>query len=345
MNLLDKIEQTKLDAQSEVNSVTDADSLENFRLKFLSRKGLMNTIFDEFKNVPGPEKGKYGKLINELKIYLSETFDELSSKVGKDGSSQVIDFDYTLPGIKFNVGTKHLITQAMEEIIDIFRRIGFGVYEGYEVEDEFHNFDALNTPEYHPSRDMQDTFYIKSDKTDSKLLLRTQTSPGQIRVMMSNKPPIRVIVPGRVFRNEEINSRSLEMFHQVEGLYVDKNVTLKELKGTINYFAHEFFGKDLSIRMRPSYFPFTEPSAEVDVECYLCRGEGCRICKYSGWLEIAGCGMVDPEVFKHCGYDPEEFTGYAFGLGLERTLMIKYGIPDIRMFYENDIRFLKQFKG
>lgn len=345
MNLLEKIEQTKLDVQTDVGDVTDVDSLENFRLKYLSRKGLLNTIFDEFKDVPGLEKGKYGKLINELKIYLSQSFEELSSKVSASKSSHVADFDYTLPGTTYNVGTKHLITQALEEITDIFRRIGFGVYEGFEVEDEFHNFDALNTPEYHPSRDMQDTFYIKSDSNDKKLLLRTQTSPGQIRVMMSNKPPIRVIVPGRVFRNEEINARSLEMFHQVEGLYVDKNVTLKELKGTINYFAHEFFGKDLSIRMRPSYFPFTEPSAEVDVECYLCRGKGCRICKYSGWLEIAGCGMVDPEVFIHCGYDPEEYTGYAFGLGLERTLMIKYGIPDIRMFYENDVRFLKQFKG
>lgn len=345
MSLLDKIEKTKFDAESDINSVSDDTSLENFRLKYLSRKGLLNSIFDEFKEVPSPEKGKYGKIINELKIFLTETFDELTIKVEKCGRTDTESFDYTLPGVTYNVGTKHLITQALEEITDIFRRIGFGVYEGNEIEDEFHNFDALNTPDYHPSRDMQDTFYIQSKDTDSKLLLRTQTSPGQIRVMKSNKPPIRVIVPGRVFRNEEINARSLEMFHQVEGLYVDKNVTLKELKATINYFAHEFFGKDLSIRMRPSYFPFTEPSAEVDVECYLCRGKGCRICKYSGWLEIAGCGMVDPEVFKNCGYDPEEYTGYAFGLGLERTLMIKFGIPDIRMFYENDIRFLKQFKG
>ncbi|KAA0208227.1 MAG: phenylalanine--tRNA ligase subunit alpha [Ignavibacteriaceae bacterium] len=345
MSLLDKIEHTRLSAIADLKNVNDSAGLEKYRLKFLSRKGLLNEIFDEFKQVPGNQKGSYGKVINELKIFLQSSFDETSDKVNGLNSVTREKIDFTLPGIAYNVGSKHLITQALDEITDIFRRIGFGVYEGFEIEDEFHNFDALNTPEYHPSRDMQDTFYIKSHRQKNRYVLRTQTSPGQIRVMREHTPPIRVIVPGRVYRNEEINARSLEMFHQVEGLYVDKNVSMRELKATINYFAHEFFGKELAIRMRPSYFPFTEPSAEVDVECYLCNGNGCRICKNSGWLEIAGCGMVDPEVFKHCGYDPEQYTGYAFGFGIERTLMIKFGIPDIRMFYENDIRFLKQFKG
>ena len=217
------------------------------------------------------------------------------------------------------------------------------IYESDEIEDEYHNFDALNTPDYHPSRDMQDTFYIDSKGKDKQYLLRTHTSPGQIRVMEKNTPPIRVIVPGKCYRNEAISSRSLAFFHQFEVLYVDKNVTFRELKGTLNYFAKEFFGEQLKTRLRPSFFPFTEPSAEFDVECFLCKGKGCRVCKYTGWLEIGGAGMVDPNVFKIIGYDPEVYSGYAFGMGLERTLMIKYGIPDIRLFYENDVRFLKQF--
>ncbi|TRZ66766.1 phenylalanine--tRNA ligase subunit alpha, partial [bacterium] len=319
-------------------------SLEEFRLKFLSRKGLISGLFEEFKTVPDNDKGLIGKALNELKNLAQGIYDSKKTEIEKTSDFSEKYSDYTLPGRTGNVGSKHLLTQALEEITKIFERIGFKVYDGYEIEDEYHNFDALNTPDYHPSRDMQDTFYLAGGNKDKRFLLRTHTSPGQIRVMDQQKPPVRVIVPGKCYRNEAISSRSLSMFHQVEGLYVDKNVNFRELKGTLDYFAKEFFGKDLKTRMRPSFFPFTEPSAEMDVECYLCNSKGCRVCKYTGWLEILGCGMVDPNVFKFVDYDPEIYTGFAFGMGIERTLMIKHGIPDIRIFYENDIRFLKQFK-
>lgn len=341
--MLEKIQQIKEKALTESKNITSKESLEQFRIKFLSRKGLLSNLFEEMKTVQKEIKGQVGKSLNELKNLLQETLDTLSVKF--DDKKKQNEFqDYSLPGRTYNVGTKHLITQAIEDITKIFERIGFGVYEGYEIEDEYHNFDALNTPDYHPSRDMQDTFYIDSKSKDKKYLLRTHTSPAQIRAMENHRPPLRIIVPGKCYRNEAISSRSLSMFHQVEGLYVDKNVTFRELRGTLDYFAKEFFGKNLKTRLRPSFFPFTEPSAEMDVECYLCNSKGCRVCKYSGWLEILGCGMVDPNVFEYVGYDPEVYTGYAFGMGIERTLMIKHSVPDIRMFYENDIRFLKQFK-
>jgi len=342
--MLEKIEEIRKKIQKESNNIVDSNSLEKFRLRYLSRKGLINELFEDFKTIDKSERGTTGKLLNELKNLAQNIFED--RKVRYDGSKDKIkvDVDYTLPGRTYNIGTKHLITQALEEITSIFESIGFDVYEGLEIEDEYYNFDALNTPDYHPSRDMQDTFYLDSTGKDKRYLLRTQTSPGQIRVMEKQRPPVRVIVPGKCYRNEAISSRSLAVFHQIEGLYVDTNVTFRELKGTLDYFTKEFFGKDLKTRMRPSYFPFTEPSAEVDVECYLCNGEGCRICKHTGWLEILGCGMVDPNVFDMVGYNSEKYTGYAFGMGIERTLMIKHGIPDIRMFYENDIRFLKQFK-
>lgn len=340
--MLEKIEAIKSEAQSEAVRITDGITLEEFRLKYLSRNGLLNSLFEDFKNVDKELKGKVGKSLNEMKISLQKIYEEKKEQF--DSAKEPETFiDITLPGRTSNKGTKHLINQALEEISAIFEKIGFNIYEGYEIEDEYHNFDALNTPDYHPSRDMQDTFYIDSTGKDKQYLLRTQTSPGQIRVMEQMQPPVRVIVPGKVYRNEAVSSRSLALFHQVEGLYVDKKVTFRELKGTLKYFAGEFFGESLKTRLRPSYFPFTEPSAEMDVECFLCKGKGCRICKYTGWLEICGCGMVDPNVFKIVGYDPEIYSGYAFGMGIERTLMIRHGIPDIRLFYENDVRFLKQF--
>lgn len=339
--MLDKIENIK----SEINAfvINAADSLEQFRLKFLSRKGLINDLFEDFKNVDKTQKGAVGKALNELKNLAQGKFDAVKEKLDKENSQGPSVDDYTLPGRTYNLGTKHLITQALEDITRIFERIGFKVAGGFEIEDEYYNFDALNTPDYHPSRDMQDTFYLESEGKDKNYLLRTQTSPAQIHVMQNQPPPVRIISPGKCYRNEAISARSLAMFHQVEGLYVDKGVTFRELKGTLDYFAKEFFGKDLKTRLRPSFFPFTEPSGEMDVECYLCKGKGCRICKYTGWLEILGCGMVDPNVFVNVGYDPEVYTGYAFGMGIERTLMIRHGVPDIRMFYENDVRFLKQF--
>ena len=342
--MLEKIENIKSEAALQAEKIDSPVSLENFRLKYLSRNGLLNELFEEMKSVDKSQKGLVGKALNELKNSLQNAFDEKKSLFDTVEKKDSILDDITLPGKKYNVGTKHLINQALDDIIDIFRKIGFSVYEGFEIEDEYHNFDALNTPEWHPSRDMQDTFYLDSKGKDKRYLLRTHTSPGQIRIMENSKPPIRVLVPGKCYRNEAISSRSLGMIHQVEGLYVDKNVTFRELKGTLDYFGKSFFGKDLKTRLRPSFFPFTEPSAEMDVECFLCKGKGCKICKHTGWLEILGCGMVDPSVFEHVGYDPEVYTGYAFGMGIERTLMIRHGIPDIRMFYENDIRFLKQFK-
>ena len=342
--MLDKIEEIRSKVLKFVENIKDEKTLEEYRLVFLSRKGQISELFENLKTVDKNIKAQVGKALNELKITAQNIYDTKKSIIEDSAKTQETISDYTLPGRVFNIGSKHLITQALEDITKIFERIGFKVYEGFEIEDEYHNFDALNTPDYHPSRDMQDTFYLNSEGKDKNYLLRTHTSPGQIRVMESQKPPVRVIVPGKCYRNEAISSRSLSMFHQVEGLYVDKNVTFRELKGTLDYFAKEFFGKDLKTRMRPSFFPFTEPSAEMDIQCYICNSKGCRICKYTGWLEILGCGMVDPNVFEFVGYDPEVYRGYAFGMGIERTLLVRHRIPDIRMFYENDIRFLNQFK-
>lgn len=341
--LTEKLDSLRPEIETEINRISDGKSLEEFRLKYLSKNGLLNTYFEEFKTVDKESKGRVGKSLNEFKIFLQSSFEKKKEEILSVSTVKNKDTDVSLPGRTFNKGTKNIIIQALEEITGIFERIGFEVYEGFEIEDEYHNFDALNTPDYHPSRDMQDTFYIDSTGKDKSYLLRTHTSPGQVRVMESTKPPVRVVVPGKCYRNEAVSARSHAFFHQIEGLYVDRNVNFRELKGTINYFAKEFFGKDLKTRLRPSYFPFTEPSAEMDVECYFCKGKGCKICKSTGWLEILGCGMVDPNVFKNVGYDPEMYTGFAFGMGIERTLMVRHGIPDIRMFYENDIRFLKQF--
>lgn len=341
--MLNKLESLKSEAADEIQKISDQKSLEGFRLKYLSRNGLLNSLFEEFKSVDKELKGRTGKSLNEFKIFLQDNFNRKKENLESVTSGSQNITDISLPGRTYNKGTKNIVIHALDEITAIFEKIGFDVYEGFEIEDEYHNFDALNTPYFHPSRDMQDTFYVDSTGKDKSYLLRTHTSPGQIRIMENTKPPVRVIVPGKCYRNEAVNSRSLAVFHQIEGLYVNKKVTFRELKGTLNYFAAEFFGKGLKTRLRPSYFPFTEPSAEMDVECYLCKGKGCKICKNTGWLEILGCGMVDPNVFNFVGYDPEVCSGFAFGMGIERTLLIRHGIPDIRMFYENDIRFLKQF--
>lgn len=327
------------EALKDFEKVSSYQEVENFRIKYLGRKGILSNLFDKLKELPKEEKPQFGKELNLLKKELEEKYELLRQKFPKPKEFELKD-DLTLPGIKPRIGSKHIVTKTLDEIKEIFKSFGFVIAEGPELETDYYNFSALNFPEDHPARDMQDTFFISKE-----LLLRTHTSPVQIRYMESHKPPIRIIAPGRVFRNEAISARSHCIFHQVEGLYVDTNVTFAELKGTLVNFAKIFYGSDVAIRFRPSFFPFTEPSAEMDVSCIICKGKGCRLCKYTGWLEILGCGMVDPNVFKSVNYDPEIYTGYAFGMGIERIAMLKYGIDDIRILFENDLRFLKQFKG
>lgn len=339
MEQLEIIKKVTEEALQDYNKVSSYQEVEEFRIKYLARKGIISSLFDKIKEIPAEQKAQFGKELNSLKQDLEKKYKELLEKYPKEKKEQLIE-DLTLPGIEPKIGTKHIITQTLKEIKEIFISFGFVIAEGPEIETDYYNFSALNFPEDHPARDMQDTFFITKD-----ILLRTHTSPVQIRYMESHKPPIRIIAPGRVFRNEAISARSHCIFHQVEGLYVDYNVTFAELKGTLVNFAKIFYGKDVAIRFRPSFFPFTEPSAEMDVSCVLCKGKGCRLCKYTGWLEILGCGMVDPNVFKSVNYDPELYTGYAFGMGIERIAMLKYGIDDIRILFENDLRFLKQFVG
>lgn len=336
--MLETIQDTRKRFSGELQSVTDLKALEEVRIKYLGRKGLLAGLFDELKTASKEEKPLLGKALNELRNEVQTSFDELKERLEAEKPAETTKLDLTLPGRTERTGSKHVIIQTLDEIKTIFKGLGFSVSDGPELESDYHNFEALNFPADHPARDMQDTFFINKD-----YLLRTHTSPVQVRVMLKEKPPVRVIMPGKVFRNEAISSRSHCLFHQVEGLYVDKDVTFAELKGTLVSFAKQFYGEDLKYRFRPSFFPFTEPSAEMDITCYLCKGEGCRVCKGTGWLEILGCGMVDPNVFRSVGYDPEEYTGYAFGMGIERTAMLKYGITDIRLFFESDLRFLKQF--
>lgn len=329
------------DLISEAEGFNDALKVEEFRIRFLGKKGVMGELFARFKDVPGPEKKEIGQLLNKLKTTAENRIEELKSSSGQT-IAETSGLDLTRPAKAVNIGARHPISVVMNQIIGIFKRIGFTVSEGPEMEDDWHNFTALNIPQHHPARDMQDTFFLAKNPDQ---VLRTHTSSVQIRYMENHKPPIRTISPGRVFRNEDISARSHCIFHQVEGLYVDKNVSFADLKQTLLYFAKAFFGKDVEIRLRPSYFPFTEPSAEVDVSCSICKGDGCNVCKYTGWLEIMGCGMVDPAVLENCGIDPNEYSGYAFGMGVERPAMLKYGVNDIRLFFENDIRFLDQFKS
>ena len=317
------------------------EQLEEFRIRFMSKKGLIPSLFGDFRNIPNEEKKEVGQLINNLKKAIQEKIDSLKSSLAVSETSTGGDVDLTLP-VHPDLGSRHPLSLVRNEIIDIFARIGFSVSEGPEIEDDFHNFTALNFPPNHPARDTQDTFFIE---TDPDILLRTHTSSVQIRVMQHTRPPIRTLLPGRVFRNEAISARAHCIFHQVEGLAVDTDISFADLKQTLYYFAQEMFDKDTRVRFRPSYFPFTEPSAEMDISCNICGGKGCNICKYTGWVEILGCGMVDPNVFENCGIDSQEYTGYAFGMGIERITMLKYQINDLRLFFENDLRFLQQFES
>ncbi len=333
-----KITSVSEDFEKDISSVSDLKKLEEVRIKFLSRNGLVADLFENLKSASKEEKPILGKNLNSLRNNITEKFNSLKEKIESSNSSTEAKLDLTLPAYNLKVGSKHILTQTLDEIKTIFKGLGFSIYEGPELESDYYNFEALNFPPDHPARDMQDTFFVSDD-----FLLRTHTSPVQIRVMEKEQPPVRAIMPGRVYRNEAVSSRSYCMFHQVEGLYVDTDVTFSELKGTLVAFAKQFYGDDLKYRFRPSFFPFTEPSAEMDITCFLCHGKGCKVCKQSGWLEILGCGMVDPNVYSYVKYDPEKYTGYAFGMGIERTAMLKYGITDIRVFFENDFRFLKQF--
>jgi phenylalanyl-tRNA synthetase alpha chain len=333
-----KISEASSGFNSELLKVKDLKQLEDIRVKYLSRNGLISKLFDELKDASKEDKPLLGKSLNTLRNEVSEKFNLLKDELENIAGGSAIKTDLSLPGVRKIIGSKHLLTQTLDEVKSIFKGLGFSVMEGPELESDYNNFGALNFPADHPARDMQDTFFITED-----FLLRTHTSPVQIRLMKKYKPPVRAIMPGRVYRNEAVSARSYCVFHQVEGLYVDRDVTFAELKGTLVSFARQFYGNDLKYRFRPSFFPFTEPSAEMDITCYLCHGEGCRICKHSGWLEILGCGTVDPNVFDNVDYNNEEFTGYAFGMGIERTALLKYGIDDIRIFFENDFRFLKQF--
>ena len=321
-------------------SIPSAVELEAFRIKYLGSKGILKDLYAELKNVPNELKREAGQLINNLRQATEDFYAQHKENLASITEKNT-DFDFSRPGENISVGGHHPLSLVKREIIDIFTRIGFIVSEGPEIEDDWHNFSALNFPPEHPARDMQDTFFIQ--KGENEIALRTHTSSVQVRVMESSKPPIRTISPGRVYRNEAISARAHCFFHQVEGLYIDKNVSFADLKQTLLFFAREMFGEKAQIRLRPSYFPFTEPSAEVDVSCTLCNAKGCNVCKHTGWLEILGCGMVDPNVLEACGIDSNEFTGFAFGMGVERIAQLKYRVTDLRLYSENDLRFLKQF--
>jgi phenylalanyl-tRNA synthetase alpha chain len=329
-------------------TATTPQEVEYFRTKYLVRKGVISELFETFKSIPAEQKKEIGKKLNTLKQAAQQRYDELSALTCREESVVEVP-DLTLPPVLHSIGNLHPLTLTRLRIIEIFERMGFSVADGPEIEDDWHNFTALNFPENHPAREMQDTFFIEKSRDASgrnrDILLRTHTSNVQIRLLSSTPPPVRAIMPGRVYRNEAISARAHCFFHQVEGLYVDYNVGFADLKQTLYHFAREMFGTDTRIRLRPSFFPFTEPSAEMDISCLLCRGSGCSVCKQTGWVEIAGAGMVHPHVLRNCGVDPETFTGFAFGMGIERITMLKYRIHDIRLFSENDIRFLRQFQS
>lgn len=320
--------------------IQNESDLENFRLKYLSKKGIISELFDVFKTVNPEIKKQTGSLLNNLKTAASQKFEQYKAQFEK--SEHTFSGDLSLPGEPIAFGSRHPVSLIRKEIISVFSKIGFTVAEGPEIEDDWHVFTGLNFPQEHPARDMQDTFFIEN-KPD--ILLRTHTSSVQVRVMEQTKPPIRKIFPGRVFRNEAISARSHCIFHQVEGLYIDENVSFADLKQTLLFFAKEMFGDKTEIRMRPSFFPFTEPSAELDVSCTICGGSGCNVCKHTGFLEILGCGMVDPAVLEASHIDSNKYTGFAFGMGIERIAMLKYQVNDIRLYFENDIRFINQFRS
>jgi phenylalanyl-tRNA synthetase alpha chain len=332
-------------AEIEAFKPANADELEAFRIKYLGTKGLIKDLFEQFKSVGPEDKRVFGKVLNQFKQMAEAKYAEL--KEGFDGQQTTGNGqqqDLTLPGNGFEVGSRHPLSLVQSEIVDIFKRLGFIVAEGPEIEDDWHNFSALNFPDEHPARDMQDTFFIKKNSGKDDIALRTHTSSVQVRMMENGKPPFRAIMPGRVYRNEAISARAHCFFHQIEGLYIDENVSFADLKQTLYHFVQELYGEGTKVRFRPSYFPFTEPSAEMDISCTICKGAGCNMCKHSGWVEILGCGMVDPNVLENCGIDSKKYTGFAFGMGVERITNLKYVIRDLRLFSENDVRFLKQFK-
>tara|TARA_B100000900_G_C20590548_1_gene721415 strand:+ start:1318 stop:2337 length:1020 start_codon:yes stop_codon:yes gene_type:complete len=338
--MFDQVE--KVQKELDKATVRNAKELEAFRIKFISKKSLITDLFNAFKNVPNDQKKAFGEALNELKKEANRKFQSLVTHLETNTSLTLESPDVLLPTIPFQIGGLHPINIVKNRMIEIFERQGFNVSEGPEMEDDWHNFTALNFPNNHPAREMQDTYFLEKDPDK---LLRTHTSTVQIRLMEHGQPPFRSIMPGRVYRNEAISARAHCFFHQLEGLYIDRNVGFKDLKNSIYHFSREFFGKETQIRFRPSYFPFTEPSAEVDISCYICKKKGCKICKNSGWVEIGGSGMVDPNVLENCGIDSKEFSGFAFGMGIERIAMLKYEIDDIRLFSENDVRFLRQFNG
>lgn len=338
--MLEKIKYLFLEVQD--SQILTPEDLEQFRIHYQGRKGILAGLFEEFKTVTPEQKKETGKILNDLKMAIQARIDTFTQESGSPEETTSSDSDLTRPVTYMEPGPRHPLSIVRNQIIEIFSRIGYTVAENREIEDDWHNFTALNFPEEHPARDMQDTFFIEKNPD---IALRTHTSSVQIRTMEKNQPPIRSIFPGRVFRNEVISARAHCIFHQVEGLSVDKDVSFRDLKQTLLYFAKEMFGEDTQIRLRPSYFPFTEPSGEMDVSCNICGGKGCNICKYTGWVEILGCGMVDPAVLENCNIDSEIYTGFAFGMGIERITMLKYQIKDLRLFFENDLRFLNQFKG
>lgn len=340
--LQDKIKQYT----EEINGFTPTSlaDVENFRLKFLVSKGLVKTLFEEFKTISSEEKRTLGKALNAFKQLAEKTYSEAQTQFADvDKGLQREEGDLTLPGEGFQLGSRHPLSLVRKEIVEIFKKLGFIVSEGPEIEDDWHNFSALNFAPEHPARDMQDTFFVEK-KDGNDIALRTHTSSVQVRLMEMGKPPFRAIMPGRVYRNEAISARAHCFFHQVEGLYVDENVSFADLKQTLFHFVQELYGEGTKVRFRPSYFPFTEPSAEMDISCTICKGDGCQLCKYSGWVEILGCGMVDPNVLENCGIDSKIYSGFAFGMGIERITNLKYEIRDLRLFSENDVRFLSQFE-
>jgi len=319
-----------------------AEALEAYRIRFLGTKGIVKGLFNEMRNVPAGQKKEFGQVLNDFKQLAESTYENWKGRLTSGGTGSARAIDLSLPGDTLSPGTHHPITLVRDEIVHIFGRLGFAVAEGPEIEDDWHNFTALNLPENHPARDMQDTFYIHRNPD---WLLRTHTSSVQARVMEKQKPPIRVICPGRVYRNETISARAHCFFHQAEGLYVDENVSFADLKQTVYFFVQEMFGKDVRVRFRPSYFPFTEPSAEMDIDCRICGGVGCNVCKYTGWVEILGSGMVHPKMLDNFGIDSSRYTGFAFGMGIERVCQLKYRVNDLRLYSQNDVRFLRQFTG
>ncbi len=337
----EKLEEIKKTVEGILTNAADIDTLENIRIKYLGKKGELTAVLKGMGKLSPEERPVIGAVANEIRTFLEQELESKKAEIAAKLQEQKLKkevIDVTMPGQRPEIGKLHPLTQVMDHIKDIFIGMGFDIAEGPEVETDYYNFEALNTPKNHPARDTQDTFYI-----DENTLLRTQTSPMQIRVMEQQKPPIRVLAPGRVYRSDAVDATHSPLFHQIEGIVVDKGVTMADLKGTLEMFIKALYGEDAKVRFRPHHFPFTEPSAEVDVSCFVCGGEGCRVCKGEGWIEILGCGMVHPKVLSGCGIDPEVYSGFAFGMGLERIAMRKYDIDDLRLFFENDLRFLKQF--